>query len=225
MNIKKMLAMSFLAMTVSATVADAAEFRDTKGHWAEEVISSLADKGILHGISDTEFNPDGTVTRAEFLKMTLSVAGIEENEYRSGECLDVTASDWYGNCLQTALDRGLIPEKMIGDYAVKISETDGKAVYSGYFEADKPILREEMSYIVYSVYQYTRDADGSYDLLPAVDLQFDDVSKISIWAFDGVRYAYANGLISGMEDDTFRPKETATRAQAASIINRLLEKM
>jgi len=41
---------------------------------------------------------------------------------------------------------------------------------------------------------------------------------------DGVRYAYTNGLISGMDDDTFRPQQTATRAQAASIISRLLDK-
>ncbi len=93
----------------------------------------LADKDIIHGVSDTEFNPDGTVTRAEFLKMALGTVGIADVPYRSGECLDVTASDWYGGCVQSALDKGLIPENMIGNYAAKI--TDGKAIYSGFLTA------------------------------------------------------------------------------------------
>ena len=66
--------------------------------------------------------------------------------------------------------------------------------------------------------------EESYNILTPVDLQFDDVSQISQWALDGVRYAYTNGLISGMDDDTFRPQQTATRAHAASIISRLLDK-
>ena len=52
----------------------------------------------------------------------------------------------------------------------------------------------------------------------------DVYKRQSQWALDGVRYAYTNGLISGMDDDTFRPQQTATRAQAASIISRLLDK-
>ena len=78
--------------------------------------------------------------------------------------------------------------------------------------------------MVYMLYQYSCDEEESYNILTPIDLQFDDVSQISQWALDGVRYAYTNGLISGMDDDTFRPQQTATRAQAASIISRLLDK-
>ena len=206
MNIKKVVAAALILSSMTAVSASAAEFNDIKGHWAEDVINELADRDIIHGVSDTEFNPDGTVTRAEFLKMALGTVGIADVPYRSGECLDVTASDWYGGCVQSALDKGLIPENMIGNYAAKI--TDGKAIYSGFFDGDKPIKREEMAYMVYMLYQYS----------------CDDVSQISQWALDGVRYAYTNGVISGMDDDTFRPQQTATRAQAASIISRLLDK-
>ena len=52
--------------------------------------------------------------------MALGTVGIADVPYRSGECLDVTASDWYGGCVQSALDKGLIPENMIGNYAAKI---------------------------------------------------------------------------------------------------------
>ena len=115
MNMKKVVAVTLILSSMTAVSASAAEFNDIKGHWAEDVINELADKDIIHGVSDTEFNPDGTVTRAEFLKMALGTVGIADVPYRSGECLDVTASDWYGGCVQSALDKGLIPEDMIGN--------------------------------------------------------------------------------------------------------------
>ena len=84
MNIKKVVAAALILSSMTAVSASAAEFNDIKGHWAEDVINELADKDIIHGVSDTEFNPDGTVTRAEFLKMALGTVGIADVPYRSG---------------------------------------------------------------------------------------------------------------------------------------------
>lgn len=227
MKLKRIIILSVLASALSASSAGAAGFADTKGHWAEEIIDTLASEGIVSGVSDTEFNPDGTVTRAEFLKMALGAADIDEMSYRSGECLDVRADDWFAPCVQSALDRGLIPEAMIRDYAVSIvgEENNPRAVYSGYLDADTPVKREEMTYIAQSVYQYSLDGSEALALKKPADMYFTDLSSISLWALDGVRHAYSNGLVSGMDDDTFRPQSTATRAQAATIIYQLLEKM
>ena len=46
-------------------------FTDIQGHWAEDVIKTLAENGKVSGVGDGKFNPDGTVTRAEFLKMAM----------------------------------------------------------------------------------------------------------------------------------------------------------
>ena len=226
MKLKRLTAAVILSSIAIASTVSAADFADTKGHWAENIINKLADAGIVHGISDTEFNPDGTVTRAEFLKMALGAADIEETEYRKGECLDVIASDWFAPCVQSALDRGLIPEGMISGYSVEIVEgEDGsKAVYGGQLNGNTPIKREEMAYITQSVYQYSLGEGSLANLETPVDIPFDDVNRVSLWALDGVRYAYTNGLIFGMEDGTFRPQDTATRAQAAAIISNLLGK-
>lgn len=226
MKLKRLTAAVILSSVAIASAASAADFADTKGHWAESIINRLADAGVVHGISDTEFNPDGTVTRAEFLKMALGAAGIEETEYRKGECLDVTASDWFAPCMQSALDKGLISEGMIDGYSVEIveGENGSKAVYSGTFSGNMPIKREEMAYITQSVYQYSLGEGSLANLEIPVDIPFEDVSTVSVWALDGVKHAYTNGLISGMEDGTFRPQDTATRAQAATIISNLLEK-
>ena len=226
MQLKRLTAAVIVSSIAIASTVSAADFADTKGHWAENIINKLADAGIVHGISDTEFNPDGTVTRAEFLKMALGAADIEETEYRKGECLDVIASDWFAPCVQSALDRGLIPEGMISGYSVEIveSENGSKAVYSGTFGGNTPIKREEMAYITQSVYQYSMSEGSLANLEIPVDIPFDDVNRVSLWALDGVRHAYTNGLILGMEDGTFRPQDTATRAQAAAIISNLLGK-
>lgn len=224
MNLKKITSVFILSSMAMTSVVSAAAFDDIENHWAKDIINNLAAKGIVHGISDTEFNPDGIVTRAEFIKMAMDTVKIEEVPFRSGECLDVTASDWYGNYIQSALDKGLIPEEMIGGFASKISDGNANSVYSGYFNADKPIKREEMAYIAQSVYQYTRDEDTADDMQYPQDLQFIDVASISKWAFRGVQYAYSNKLVLGMDDDTFKPQDTATRAQSASIINNLLDK-
>lgn len=227
MKLKKLTAAVILSSLVLVPAANAANFTDTKGHWAEEIIDILANEGVVSGVSDTEFNPDGTVTRAEFLRMAMGAANIGESAYRSGECLDVSAGDWFAPCVQGALDKGLIPEAMIRDCSVRIvgEGSESRAVYSGYLDPNLPIKREEMAYIAQSVFQYSL-GNGDTDILGVPkDMYFTDLSSISIWAFDGVRHAFANGLVSGMDDDTFRPQSTATRAQSATIIYQILGRL
>lgn len=222
MKFKKIALAVIVSSMTLVSAAQAADFADTRGHWAEEVINMLADADVVHGISDTQFNPDGTVTRAEFFKMAMGAVGIEDVPARGGECLDVKGTEWYAPCVQSALDKGLIPENMIKDYAVRVS--DKGAEYSGAFEAETPIKREEMAYIAQEMYQYTLDGEGAERVRVSKDLTFSDVRTISIWALDGVRQAYTNGIISGMDDGSFRPQATATRAQAAVIISKILDK-
>ncbi len=227
MKKKNITAAALIISALSAPFgASAANFTDTRGHWAEEIIDTLADAGVVHGISNAAFNPDGIVTRAEFLKMALGAAGIENVPYRNGECLDVTALDWYGGCVQSALDKGLIPEAMIENYSADVRENSGgsKVVYGGSFKGSTPITREEMAYITESVYQYSLDKEDAGVVTELEDMYFSDVAMISTWAFDGVHHAYADGFIAGMDDDTFAPRATATRAQSAVIIGKLLEK-
>ncbi|MCH5210450.1 MAG: S-layer homology domain-containing protein [Oscillospiraceae bacterium] len=222
MNIKRTVTAIVLTVAVTAPAAYAANFADIRGHWAEHIINTLANAGVVSGVSETAFNPDGIVTRAEFLRMALGAAEIEEATYRNGECLDVRANDWFAPYVQSALDKGLIPEGMISGYSAEIE--DNKVIFGGEFNGNTPIKREEMAYITQSVYQYSLREGDLQKLETPIDMPFADVSTISLWAIDGVKYAYTNELIFGMKDGNFAPQETATRAQAASIINNLLKK-
>ena len=225
MDIKKIAAALIITVALPSAVY-AAEFTDTRGHWAESIIDELAEKGIVSGVSADKFNPDGTVTRAEFYQMAFGAVGIGAVPYREGECVNVKKSAWYANTIQSALDRGLIPEAMIEDYSVEVivDEDGSKAVYDGTFDAEKPITREEMAYVAQAAYQYGLGENGLDELSIPLDLDFDDTSTISAWAVNAVKHAFANALVAGMGDGTFSPHNTATRAQAATIIRNMIDR-
>lgn len=231
MEIKKITAAA-LASVVMTTAASAASFSDISGHWAEPVINALADKGVVNGVSPTAFNPEGTVTRAEFLKMAMETNEIKPVEFRDGECLDALKRDWFCGYLQSALDKGLIPSEMIGGYTVKvISEKDedgnitSKAFYNGVFGGNTPITREEMAVITQNTYQYSLNANTMRDMNEALETEFTDSADISEWALQSIKLACAQGFIEGMDDGSFAPTATATRAQSAAIISRVMDKV
>ena len=227
MKLKKLIAAAVTAVVLATASlsAFAAEFADIGGHWAEATIIDLADRGIVNGVSATEFNPNGTVTRAEFLKMVMEVMDIGTVPCRNGECLEVRSTDWFAPYLQGALDKGLIPDNMIAGYNLDVRrQEDGtiKAVYSGAFNGYIPITREEMAVLAQYMYQYTRNANTMKSMKPGEDLPFTDADDISGWAHEAVKLAYAQGFIDGMGDGTFAPKATLTRAEAATIISRMI---
>jgi hypothetical protein len=222
-----------VALVVISTCASAANFNDINGHWAETTINKLADKGIVTGFGDNSFKPNGTVTRAQYLKMIMNAVGIEEVECSDKMILDANKTDWYSGYLNSALKKGLIPKDMISGYKAEIitdtaedgSITSSYVVYSGAFNGNDSITREEMAFLTMSIYQYVLNAKTMQDLADKKDMQFLDVSDISDWALTGVQLSAANGLIEGMDDGKFYPKETTTRAQAATVIDRVLEKI
>ena len=219
------------AMLISSS-AMAVNFEDTKGHWAESAINTLADRGVVNGITDTTYEPDGSVTRAQYLKMIMEATGVGTAPCRAGECLEAKLTDWYAPYLQKALDIGLIPHAMIAgfketvDYTVDEngSATSSRVIYSGAFNGELPISREEMAVLTQYFYQYSRTVLTNKETDMKDAKKFLDEENISDWAAASVSLATANGFIDGMDDNTFRPADSATRAQAATIILRVMDK-
>ncbi len=224
---------ALLAVVMLSSTAFAAGFTDISGHWAENDINALAQRGIVNGVAEGIFDAEGTVTRAQYLKMVMETVGIETVECREGACLDATAADWYAPYLQSVLDKGLIPDAMVTGYEANvIIERDGegnatasRVEYSGAFNGNTPITREEAAYITMSLYQYTVNANTMKTLVGTDLTVFTDVMNISKWAAPAVELAVLSGVITGMSDGSFMPKATATRAQASVMINRLIKLM
>lgn len=212
------------------------KFTDIEDHWGKIEITALADKGYVKGDGTGKFNPEGTVTRAEFLKMAMEACGIASHAYRSGECLDAAYNDWYCYYLQGALDKDLIPLAMLGGSNIKTTKVLSEAtedeeavtidinVYqSGSFNGDTPITREEMAAVTMNCLSYAmKNAQSPIEFTPFKNegSGFAD-SDIYEGYINSVDAAYEYGLVTGMGDGTFRPKDTLTRAQAAAIINRV----
>ncbi len=228
----KKTAILALAMALAVNTVFAVSFHDIENHWAKESIITLAERGVVNGVTDTEFMPDGVVTRAQYLKMIMETVGLAQKPVREGECLDATSADWFSGYLQGALDCGVVPKDMVEDYAEKVSytvndegnATETKVIYTGKFNGNSPITREEMAVLTQYIYQYTRTILTNNKNTTVKDLAFADNDTISEWAKASVKMAVANGFMDGMDDNMFNPQSTATRAQAATVILRVLNK-
>lgn len=87
-NLKKKITCIILALTLMLSLcvpSFAAErtFSDIDGHWAEETILSLAERGVVCGYPDGTVRPDNTISRAEFAALTARVFGYTGTDAES----------------------------------------------------------------------------------------------------------------------------------------------
>lgn len=176
-------------------------FADTENHWGKSYILPLAELSIINGKGEGTFDPDGQITRAEFLTLTLKVGNITPT---TGEAYaDVAQGAWFYNTVATAKRLGLIPEAMVAD---------------GNFYPDRNITREEMTAVLSALYEYQKPAVRGAEIG-----HFTDRASFSDWAVEPIAKAVNLGLVAGNPDGSFNAKGNATRAEAAVIMFRLLK--
>ncbi|NIK78274.1 uncharacterized protein YjdB [Paenibacillus castaneae] len=169
-------------------------------HWAANVIKELAAKQIVSGTSDTTYEPNRNVTRAEFT--TLLVRALKLTEKADVSFADVKSSDWYAEAIAIAVKAGI---------------TQGKSAVL--FDANARITREEMVTMLMRAHAYVNGKQSVH-----TDMKFADASQISSWAVESVKSAAALQLIQGRGAGKFDPKGITTRAEAAQVIYNLLNK-
>jgi len=135
------------------------------------------------------------VTRAEFTVMLARAFGLQPGE---GKTFEDTANHWAQSLISAARDAGIVS-----------GSSDQQ------FDPDVPITREQMAVMI--VKAIKADASGGA-------LTFKDKDSISAWARQSVASAVANELMFGYPDQTFRPLDNASRAEAVSVIARALQK-
>ncbi len=177
------------------------DFADVRGHWAEEAIFRLYDSGIVTGKSETTFEPDTKVSRAEFIAILVRSLRFENAKY-AGVFSDVKEGDWYADVLQAAYDNQIL------------FGSEGMA------NPNAQITREEMAALAIRGYEALH---GKAELSGSL-LSFGDAEMVSDWAVTSVSKAKELGLISGVGDGLFAPKATTTRAESCVIIGRILDK-
>jgi len=164
------------------------------GHWAEEEIRSLVNRGIVQGTGDS-LNLDSKVTRAEFLTMLTRVLETELSE-NAPVFSDVKNSDWYASVVQTAYEKGWV---------------EG---YNNNVSPNSYITREEMVKIICCALEITYDENT-----PVVE--FADGDMQSEWAINYISALSSKNIINGYEDGSFRPKNNLKRDEAMIVIYRI----
>ena len=172
---------------------------DIIGHWAEADINDMAKRGIVSGVTETTFEPEREITRAEFAALVARALRLTAQNGAAFE--DVAANSWYADEVAAASAAGLI------------------SGYDGFFRPDDTITREEMAVIIVKACQFR----GGETVTGQID-RFADKDDISSWALTYADQAVSTGLISGMTADTFAPRNNATRAQVTSLLKRMLDK-
>ncbi|WP_342543668.1 S8 family serine peptidase [Paenisporosarcina sp. FSL H8-0542] len=178
-------------------------FADISEHWAKEDIELLATKGIINGLKNGLFAPEKDITRAEFtalLARALDLPKATEQE----NFTDVRPTDWYVSELQSAVEAGLI---------------------NGYedntFKPSMYITREQMAALMGRAYKIIEKQAPTVDV-DQVLAKYIDRKSISAWSRADVALAIQLGVIQGNKANELQPKESATRAETAVMLKRLL---
>jgi hypothetical protein len=187
--------------TPTPPVTTSISFGDLDDHWAKAEVEQLVEKGIIKGKDAEKFAPDLSITRAEFATIIARALGLKQTKYNHS-FRDVDANSWYADDLQTVSDSKLI------------------AGNDGAFRPNDNITREEMAKIIVEAYKIMTEKE----LPQGNSIQFEDQDNMGVWAVEYINLATELGLINGIDNTHFDPKAVATRAQAAVIIKRLLDK-
>lgn len=176
-------------------VASAAEFQDAASisSWAKEAVQFLTDKGYIQGDEKGNFNPAGTLTRAEAAEilskaLDLKATGTEDFS-------DVSENDWFYNAVLATS-----PELFDG-------------MGNGKFEPKAQLTREQAAKVIVQGYQLTGKADLS---------QFADASKASKWAVSYLETAVENGVING-KGSLLAPQDKISREEFATMVKRTID--
>lgn len=171
-------------------------FTDIENVFSKDAIIDLSNRGIITGVSADRFEPEKTISRAEFTALIVRMTGLKSSRPYDGKFKDVSPNDWFFPELQTAWEYqfigGLSPTK---------------------FGPNEEITREQAAVIIYRLFRTNQTG-------PA--LTYRDANTIAEYARPAVQYLLQKGIVNGFEDNTFRPKKVLTRAEAAAIIHRFI---
>ncbi len=184
---------------------DVPQFTDVaEDAWYHDYVYDLVYRGVVNGMTATTYEPEGKLTRAQFVKLlACSLADAETLKTYEGKHPFKDSEDhWAEAYIAWAKDKGIVEG---------VSATE--------FDPEAPITREQMATIF-----------GRYALKQGIELpksenaagSFPDADKISEYAREFVELMRIAGILNGYEDGTFRPQGNATRAEAAKLFSLFL---
>lgn len=175
------------------------QFKDVpKGHWAYPYVSDLQLSNIAYGETEQSYAPAHHVTRAQFaslLTRTLNLTAKSAVPFK-----DVTNKQT-ANEIAAAYEAGIVKGKS-----------------SDRFEPTAPITRQEMAQMVMNAYE----VKTGNKIPHTSSTSFTDNGHITKSFVSAVQAASELHFVDGYKDGSFLPKDIVTRAQAAKVVDLLL---
>ncbi len=196
---KSLIALVVIAIVCAFSFALAASFTDVPSDmWASSQIERWADEKVVVGYDDGTYKPSNLITRAEFATIVVKLFNPEK-EADLAKYKDVKETDWYYSNLAKAVGMGAIEEAS--------TTTMRPNTY---------VTRQEAVVILNSILKL---APARKDAIK----DFEDYEEIADYAEEDVEVFSEREYVVGYPDGTFRPADTITRAEAATILDRVFK--
>ena len=192
------LLIGMMGVSLNAFAASASNMTDIpSGSWYESAVQYCLNNNYMSGESDTKFNPNGTVSRAQMVQVLYNLEG--QPGYTSGHTPfeDITPGSWYYNAVRWSEENGI---------ASGTSATT--------FKPNAPVTREQVATFFANYAKFKNNYSGAQSDLS----KYSDQNKISAWAKENISWAVNYGLMSGTSETTLDPQGTCIRAQLAQFI-------
>ncbi|MBQ8696565.1 MAG: DUF4832 domain-containing protein [Clostridia bacterium] len=177
------------------------DFTDVKSdHWGKGFIEDICTLGLMGGVGNGKFNPEGIATRAQFVTVLYNMEGKPAVDEVSTPLTDIDG--WYNAAIKWAYSEGIV-----------------NGVSATKFDPNGQLTRETFATMLY---RYAKFKGIDVESVKGDISAYKDAGIVSSWALEPMLWANAKAYIGGMTADTLVPQGKATRAQMATIMTRYL---
>lgn len=171
--------------------------------WYHDETVYAIEHGLMNGISERRFDPNGCVSRAMLVTILYRCEGAPDVSGLTNPFVDVLDGQWYAEAVTWAFDNGIV-----------------NGVSPSSFAPNRYITREQIAAILYRYAQF-KGEDVSVSN-PEALAAFPDCDIISAYAVDAVTWTVERGIIKGIYG-TLSSEALAVRAEIAAMLMRYLE--
>lgn len=185
-------------------------YTDTKDNWARDAIQAMSQAGYLSGYSDNTFKPSAQITREQAAAIYGKVLQHNLNEQELADIVTKEASTSYSDVEADRWSNSAI--KLVS--AAGVMQGTSKTA----FTPSKTMNREEF---VASAASLAKKLNITTPV-KTEKIRFKDEDSISLDYVADINYMAERGIVASGTTENFNPKQPVTRAQAATILNRML---
>lgn len=166
--------------------------------WYADAVGYMADRGLMNGVSEVYFAPNGVMTRAMAVTVLWRMAGEPEPE-TAGSFSDVAAGSWFEKAVAWGRETGVV-----------------QGFPDGTFRPNRTVTRQELVALFYRCAQ----ADGADLTPPPIPDTFRDRDQVPDWAAEACGWAIDRGILTGDDTGALTPAAPALRCEGAALFQR-----